>query len=87
MTNRSLNDCYRIVAEAVNICSLPAAPSTSAAPAIFDESFGELGFDSLAMMEFCISIHLETGVELTVGKADELGSPGAVARFLSASAA
>lgn len=87
MTARSLAECYRIVAEAVNLCSVPLEPVEPTATAVLEQSFEQLGFDSLAFMEFCIAIHVETGVEITVGKADELGSPNAVARYLNGTAA
>jgi hypothetical protein len=81
---RPLNECYRIVASAIDACSLPSA---SVEPADFGrrlgESFDDLGFDSLAFMEFCIAIHVETGIELTVTAVGEMGSPAAVAKRLS----
>jgi acyl carrier protein len=81
---KPLVECFRIVASAIGTCSLPGTldPST-AGEELLDESFSDLGFDSLAYMEFCIAIHLETGIELTVGSLDELGTPAAVARHLS----
>jgi acyl carrier protein len=45
-------------------------------------SFEQLGFDSLSFMEFCISIHCDTGVELTVGEVSSLGTPAAVVDYL-----
>jgi len=87
MTDRSLAECYRIVAEAVNTCSVALPPIDASEVTESIGSFQDLGFDSLAFMEFCIAIHVETGMEISVAKLDELGSPNAVARYLSGMAA
>ena len=87
MPIRPLDECYRIVALAINACSLPIprveSPTPGTADGVIDKPFSDLGFDSLAYMEFCIAIHIETGIEINVGAVAELGSPDAVARRLS----
>jgi acyl carrier protein len=76
---RSIEECRRIVASAIDTCSIQTPEGSS-----FDleATFRDLGFDSLAFMEFCITLQVETGTELTVQAVDELGSPAAVARRL-----
>lgn len=87
MSIRSLDACYRIVAEAINSCSLPRArfeiPTSGVVGDDFHATFSDLGFDSLAFMEFCIAIQLETGVEISVAAVADLKTPAAVARRLS----
>jgi hypothetical protein len=84
---RTPEDCQEIVARAVAACSsLPVGlldAATLATPkGLGGKSFDDLGFDSLAFMEFCIAVQLETGVELTAAAVAEMGSPDAVARYL-----
>jgi acyl carrier protein len=78
------DDLTRIVRAAVEGCSLPAPdigdPDAGQTP--LSTRFDELGFDSVAFMEFCIAIHVDTGVELTVEQVTALGSPMAVVDFL-----
>lgn len=88
MSARSLGESQRIVAAAVAACtSLPVGlldPATLATPeGLIGKSFDDLGFDSLAFMEFCIALQLESGVELNVATVTEMSSPDAVARHLS----
>lgn len=81
MAARSLDECRRIVAAAVAVCdSVPSVAHRFAEEA--NASFVDLGFDSLAFMEFCIAIQGETGIELAVGAVEAMGSPEAVARHL-----
>ena len=81
MADRSPEECRRIVALAI-----AAGDSVPSATARFADDptagFADLGFDSLAFMEFCIAIQSETGVELSVGAVEAMGSPEAVARHL-----
>jgi acyl carrier protein len=78
---RSLDESKHIVAQAIRACSLPSPPADK--PLQASSTFVDLGFDSLAFMEFCIAIQGETGIELSVGFVGEMGSPDAVARYLS----
>lgn len=82
MSALSAEEITHAVALAVGACSLPSSEFQDT-----DErltwSFEDLGFDSLAFMEFCIAIQGETGVELSVGTVAELGSPAAVVRHMS----
>jgi acyl carrier protein len=76
-------DLARIVRSAVEGCSLPAPDiGTDAGETPLSTRFEELGFDSVAFMEFCIAIHVDTGVEMTVEQVTALGSPMAVVDFL-----
>ncbi len=91
MTARSRAECQRIVAAAIAACtSLPVGlldAETLASPeGLIGKTFEDLGFDSLAFMEFCIAIQLEAGIELSVASVAEMGSPDAVAAHLSESA-
>lgn len=88
MAARSLAESQKIVHAAVNACSaLPVEPDTLAAPeSLVGKSFDDLGFDSLAYMEFCIALQAETGIEVSVATITEMGSPDAVAKHLSATA-
>jgi acyl carrier protein len=79
---RSLEECRRIVASAIDTCSIQTQEGSEAGLDL-DATFGDLGFDSLAFMEFCIALQVETGAELTAQAVDKLGSPAAVARRLS----
>jgi hypothetical protein len=84
---RTLDECEEIVARAVAACtSLPIGlldPETLAtSKGLVGKSFEDLGFDSLAFMEFCIAIQLESGVELSADGVAGMGSPDAVARHL-----
>lgn len=75
-----------IVRNAVEAAPVPApdigADGTNGEEAMLAAKFEDLGFDSLAFMEFCIAIHVDTGVEMTVEQAAALGSPKAVIEFL-----
>jgi acyl carrier protein len=82
MTRRSFEECRRVIALAISGCSLPSR-GLPGPDAPFDTTFAELGFDSLAYMEFCIAIQGETGIELSVGVVSDMGSPDAVAQYLS----
>ncbi|MEX0852847.1 MAG: acyl carrier protein [Bauldia sp.] len=83
----STAELERIVAKAVSACSLPSlqAPSAPVNGSLlrFTGSFDEMGFDSLNYMEFCISIAVDTGVELSVAEVARLNSPTAVIEHLS----
>lgn len=82
MAGRSPEECRRIVALAVAACdSVPSAAARFADGA--SAGFADLGFDSLAFMEFCIAIQSETGIELGVGAVEAMGSPEGVARHLA----
>jgi acyl carrier protein len=75
----------RVVRDAIDGCSL-ASPDINTAgensTPTMTSTFDNLGFDSLAFMEFCISVHVDTGVELTIEKTNELGTPQAVIDYL-----
>lgn len=87
MMMRSLDDWYGVVASATTSSSVPNDSIGAVAEGeSLEESFNDLGFDSLALMEFCIAIQVETGIEITISAAQQLGSPRAVARHLSAAA-
>lgn len=81
MSVRSFEESTRVVALAIGACSLPSSELPDP-DRQFSMTFAELGFDSLAFMEFCIAVQGETGVELSVGAVTEMGSPDAVARHL-----
>jgi acyl carrier protein len=84
---RSLDDWYGVVAAAMGASSVPNDSIGAIAEGeTLEDSFDNLGFDSLALMEFCIAIQVETGIEITISAAQELGSPRAVARHLSGEA-
>lgn len=81
---RSLSDWYGVVEAAMGATSAPAdSMGVVQTGDTLEESFDDLGFDSLALMEFCIAIQMETGVELSISTVQEMGSPRAVARHLS----
>jgi acyl carrier protein len=52
-----------------------------------DPSFEELGFDSLARMEFCIFMECEFGIALTSGDLESHASVNAMAAYLAGGAA
>lgn len=52
-----------------------------------DVPFDRIAFDSLGWMEFCISIELESGLELTPALVAEMRSTGDVARWIGAARA
>jgi acyl carrier protein len=82
MTDGPHDPFRETVLEAIRACSLP---SRDDAPPIEEElhrPFEDLGFDSLSYMEFCISITMETGIDMTVGRMKALGTPTAVADYL-----
>lgn len=86
MTSRTPEAWLHVVADAVRACDSPNEPviRTGSDADILALSFEELGFDSLAFMEFCIAIQAETGAEIDVATATELGSPAAAAQHLAA---
>ena len=45
-------------------------------------TFAELGFDSLSYLEFCVSIHVDAGIELNSKQVAAFGTPGAVIAHL-----
>lgn len=49
-----------------------------------DVPFDRIDFDSLAWMEFCISVELNCGLELTPAHVEEMRSTGDVERWLVA---
>jgi acyl carrier protein len=76
---------HLLVANAIRGCSLPSVDSiTSKADdaLLITYGFEELGFDSLAFMEFCIAVHVETGIEMDVAQVQSLETPLGVAEFL-----
>lgn len=74
-----------VVQNALDACSL-ATPDKDAqgmnGDIPFASRFEEIGFDSLAFMEFCISVHVDTGIEITVEDLREFGTPDAVVSYL-----
>jgi acyl carrier protein len=52
-----------------------------------DCTFEELGFDSLARMEFCIFFETEYGIELTSGELEGQPSINAMSAWLAGNAA
>ncbi len=48
-----------------------------------DCSFEELGFDSLARMEFCIVLEMEYGISVTSGEVEGCPSINAMAVYLA----
>lgn len=74
-----------IVQNALDSCSI-ATPGRHSpgetGPIPFSMSFEDIGFDSLAFMEFCISVHLDTGIEMTTEQLIAFGSPEAVAAYI-----
>lgn len=77
----------QVMAEAVQAAQYGIAPPTEVVDAIVrgePVSFDALGFDSLAMMEFCISVELQTGHALTPEMMNGFGSVVDVARWLAA---
>jgi len=76
-----------MVEKAVLSCSLQLPQALSAPPAgqasLLSLSFEEIGFDSLNFMEFCISIAMDVGIELSVAEVADLNSPAAVIEHLS----
>lgn len=81
--NLTYADAERAVIEAIRMCSLPSSDSGAAPPVVDDCSFESFGFDSLTSMEFCIALHCETGVELSIEDMFRLGSPRAVVEFIA----
>ncbi len=73
-----------VVAKAVRSCSLSSEVDAAAQDdiALLARGFEDLGFDSLAFMEFCVSVYMDTGVEIDVDQARALQTPLAVAEFL-----
>jgi acyl carrier protein len=74
-----------VVVNAIRACSLPSVDSNttnSDDASLLTHGFDELGFDSLSYMEFCISVHLNTGVEMDIDKVQSLKTPLAVVEFL-----
>jgi acyl carrier protein len=69
-----------VVARALDAAIAKAPPEEAAAR--LGRDFNELAFDSLNFMEFCIAVHVETGIELTAEQARELGSPAGVIEWL-----
>jgi hypothetical protein len=47
------------------------------------ESVASLGLDSLAVMEFCISVELQSGLELTPDLLDSLGTLEEVVNWIA----
>jgi len=75
------SDRFRtVVVEAVRSNALTASADDKE---MIDQSFEQLGFDSLTLMEFCIAIAAETGVNLPVAQVVPLKTPAAVIRFLA----
>ncbi len=85
MSPQSGHNLTQIVAEAIVQCGLvlEGVDDPSDTEAVMARSFLELGFDSLNLMEFCIAISLETGIDLDVGKLETLRTPAAVVEFLA----
>jgi acyl carrier protein len=81
----TISDPVSIVRNAIVACSLqtPDQDAIGEVPEIsLSTKFEDLGFDSLAFMEFCISIFCEVGLDLTVERVAALGSPQAVVDLL-----
>jgi len=72
-----------VISKAITTCSLQSAmvadTSTLSLDKLLSLSFDELGFDSLNFMEFCIALHLDLGLELSIGEVASLRTLGAVA--------
>jgi hypothetical protein len=86
MATISTDDLSRIVEKAIEACSLPlpeAGPGSDGRSSLLSLSFEEIGFDSLNFMEFCISIAMEVGTELSVDDVAALKTPNAVIEHLS----
>lgn len=82
------DDPSRIVERALEACSvqLPEARLAAAGgqlSSLFSLGFAEIGFDSLNFMEFCISIAMDSGIELSVEDVARLKTPNAVIEHLS----
>ena len=76
------------VAAAINLCSLPSiegANFTYDTAKHSNMSFEQMGFDSLTCMEFCISLHCSTGIELSIEMMLQLSTPKAVINFARSS--
>lgn len=58
---------------------VPQAVQDAIASGRLDLPLKSLGFDSLAWMEFCISIELNTGIELTPAEIAEMTSLAEIA--------
>ena len=71
-------DMRDIVKRAVSSCAIPSSIRNLDDEALMAATFTEMGFDSLALMEFCVSVHLDTGVEMTSQQVAELATPNAV---------
>ena len=81
----STDDLSRIVENAIKACSMPlpeARAGPDGRPSLLWMSFEEIGFDSLNFMEFCISVAMEVGVELSVDDVAALKTPKAVVEHL-----
>lgn len=76
------DDTRRAVAKAVRACTLPSGAVEGEDDALLIRRFEELAFDSLAFMEFCVSIYLDTGIEMDAEQAQAFQTPLAVAEFL-----
>jgi hypothetical protein len=83
MTDEPTGRFRDAVLDAIRACSLPTRDDAPPLEEELHRAFEELGFDSLSYMEFCISIQMDTGVDLTVGRLRALGSPFAVAEYLA----
>jgi acyl carrier protein len=83
----SPEDLPRIVESAIVECSLPLPEAPAGGDAenspLLSMSFEEIGFDSLNYMEFCVSIAVNTGIELTIAEVTAMNSPAAVVKHLS----
>jgi act minimal PKS acyl carrier protein len=70
MSAFTLDDLFRIISSATG------EPFSSAPPEdLQDTAFGDLGVDSLALLETATRVELETGVAIPDSEVPELGSP------------
>jgi acyl carrier protein len=84
--NPEMEKQIRIVAEALEGCSLPSVEGDRFR---FDENrhmdceLASFGFDSLTTMELCIAIHCATGIELSLEEVARLKTPRALCQHLA----
>jgi len=63
------------VARAIAGAGLPSKVANLDRSVLMSTPFGDLGFDSFAMMEFCIEIQLQLGIDLEAAEVADLGTP------------
>ena len=75
-------DYIPIIRRAISDSGEPGQVDDLSDDEILDTEFSAFGFDSMSYVDFCVSIHVDTGIELTLRQVAELGTPRNVLEYL-----